>query len=477
MNVLAIDQGTSATKALVIAPGGSVLGQGSAPVNPQPGAGGAVTQDPRELLDSIVDAGRRALADAGQEVGAIGLGNQGETVLAWDPATGQTHGPAISWQDRRAAGVVSALAGHAGRLTELSGLPLDPYFAAPKMRWLAEQTGGEATITMIDGWVNHQLTGAFVTDVATASRTMLLDLDRAMWSPEACEIFGLDPERQPRIVANDAVIGETTAFGPALPVSGLVVDQQAALFAQSCFEPAQAKCTYGTGAFILANAGQRAPRSGAGLAACVAWKLGDGVSYCLDGQIYSAGAAIGWLGQLGLLSEPRQLDSVAPPGAPGDDAPIFVPALVGLGAPHWSPRARGGWLGLSLATRPADLVGAVLWGIAAQVAVLAGAIADDLGRPLTALRVDGGLSQSRRLMQAQADLLQIPVEQYPSPDATALGIGALARLGVGAADSPASAVGEWRPSAVYEPSISADAAAEVRGRFAKATRAVVELAD
>jgi glycerol kinase len=476
MNVLAIDQGTSATKALVIGPGGSVLGRASTRVHPQPGARGAVIQNPRELLDSVVEAGRRALADAGEDVGAIGLGNQGETVLAWDPATGQTHGPAISWQDRRAADVVGTLAEHADRLTEVSGLPLDPYFAAPKMRWLADETGGDATITTIDSWVNHQLTGAFVTDVATASRTMLLDLDRAAWSSEACEIFGLDLERQPRIVSNDAVVGETTAFGAALPVCGLVVDQQAALFAQSCFEPAQAKCTYGTGAFILANAGQRPARSGAGLAACVAWKLDEMVSYCLDGQIYSAGAAISWLQELGLLSEPRQLDELTRPGAPGDDAPIFVPALVGLGAPHWAPRARGSWLGLSLATRAADLIGAVLWGIAAQVAVLAGAMADDLGQSLTALRVDGGLSQSQRLMQAQADVLQIPVEQYPSPDATALGIGALARLGAGAADSPAAAVGHWRPSAVYEPRISPDAAAEVRARFAEATRVVVELA-
>lgn len=197
------------------------------------------------------------------------------------------------------------------------------------------------------------------------------------------------------------------------------------------------------------------------------------VSYCLDGQIYSAGAAIRWLQELGLLREPRQLDELAPPGPPGDGAPIFVP-LAGLGAPHWSPRARGGWLGLSLATRAGDLVSAVLWGIAAQIAGLAGAIAADVGQPLTALRVDGALSQSRRLMQAQADPLQAPVQQYPSPVPTALRIGALARLGAGAADSPAAAVGEWRPSEVYEPTIAPDEAAEVRARFEQATRAVVE---
>src|SRR5690242_15087495 len=191
MNVLAIDQGTSSTKALVVAPGGEVLGEGHAPVSPHAGAGGAVEQDPGELLASVLSAGRAALERAGVEIGAVGLANQGETVLRWDRATGQPLGPAISWQDRRATEVTRELAGHAKRLAELSGLPLDPYFAAPKMTWLRRQAGHDGVITTVDAWLNHQLTGAFVTDAATASRTMLLDLERSDWSAEACAVFGL----------------------------------------------------------------------------------------------------------------------------------------------------------------------------------------------------------------------------------------------------------------------------------------------
>jgi glycerol kinase len=476
MNVLAIDQGTSATKALVVGPGGAVLGEGQAAVSPRASAGGAVEQEPQELLDSVLAAGRAAVDAAGVRVEAIGLGNQGETVLRWDRETGRPLGPAISWQDRRAVAVTGELAGHADRLVEISGLPLDPYFAAPKMTWLRRATDSDGVITTIDAWTTQQLTGAFVTDAATASRTMLLDLERADWSAEACALFGLDAAEQPAVVACDAVVGETDAFGDRLPVSGLCVDQQAALFAESCFEPGEAKCTYGTGAFILANAGTEVPRSASRLAACVAWSLDGTTTYCLDGQIYTAGSAVSWLRDLGLLHDATDLDAVSGDATPPADAPVFVPALAGLGTPYWAPQARGGWVGLSLATRPEDLVRALVWGIAAQVATLAEAMGREVGRPLERLRVDGGLTRSRALMQAQSDLLQIPVERYPSPDATALGVGALARLGAGDAGSPAQAVGEWTPTAVFEPRMSADEARERLARFDAAARAMVQLA-
>jgi len=474
MNVLAIDQGTSATKALVVADGGRVLGEGSAPVHPTAGPGGAVEQDPQELLDSIVAAGRAALDAAAEPVDAVGVGNQGETVLRWDRATGRPYGPALSWQDRRAVTVTSELAGDADRLTEITGLPLDPYFAAPKMTWLRRRDGtDEGVISGIDAWVNHQLTGAYVTDASTASRFLLLDLARGTWSEEACALFGLDPAAQPEILACDAVVGETGAFGPTLPVTGLAVDQQAALFAESCFTAGEAKCTYGTGAFILANAGAEVPRSASRLAACVAWRLGDETSYCLDGQVYSAGSAVSWLQELDLIAEPADIDRVD--GA-SDDGAVFVPSLAGLGAPFWAPEARGGWVGLSLATRRADLVRAVAFGIAAQVAVLGHAMAEDLGRPLERLRVDGGLSRSAVLMQAQADLLQVPVERYPAADATALGVGAFARLGAGGAADPAAAVGDWRPAGVFEPRMGADEAAERLARWRAAADALAALA-
>lgn len=471
-NILAIDQGTSSTKALVVADAGEVLGEGSAPVHPEAKSGGAVEQDPQELLESVVAAGRGALAAAGVAVEAVGIANQGETVLRWDRESGKPLGPALSWQDRRAAPIARELESHADRLTEITGLPLDPYFAAPKMTWLRRETGDEGVITMIDAWLNQQLAGAFVTDAATASRTLLLDLESTTWSDEACALFEIDPAIQPDIVDCAASVGETTVFGDPLPVTGLVVDQQAALFAESCFAPGEAKCTYGTGAFILATAGDEALHSKARLAACVAWRLGGHSTYCLDGQVYSAGSAVSWLEELALIKEAADLDRIS--SDEGEEA-LFVPSLAGLGAPFWAPDARGGWLGLSLATSRDDLVRAVIWGIAAQVASLARAMGDDMGRPLERLRVDGGLTRSKALMQAQADLLQAPVERYPSADATALGAGALARLGSGAASTPQEAVGDWTPAEVFEPRMTAAEAQERLARWEAAAGALADL--
>ena len=472
MNVLAIDQGTSSTKALVVADGGEVIGEANVPVHPQAGAHGAVEQDPDELLQSIVDAGRAAIAAADADVEAVGIANQGETVLRWDRDSGEPFGAALSWQDRRAASLTRELAEHADRLTEVTGLPLDPYFAAPKMTWLRRRDGDGGVVTTVDAWLNQRLAGAFVTDAATASRTLLLDLERTEWSEEACDLFELDPSTQPEIVDCASAVGETNAFGDALPVTGLAVDQQAALFAESCFGAGEAKCTYGTGAFILATAGEQVVHSQSRLAACVAWRLGGTTTYCLDGQVYTAGSVVSWLQELDLISEAAELDRV---GTGGDEV-VFVPSLAGLGAPFWSPDARGGWLGLSLATRRDDLVRGVIWGIAAQVASLARAMGKDIGRPLDRLRVDGGLTRSTVLMQAQADLLQAPVELYPSPDATALGVGALARLGSRAVSTPAEAVGKWSPVAVFEPRMDAQEAAERLARWEAAALALAELA-
>jgi glycerol kinase len=471
MNVLAIDQGTSSTKALVAADGGEVLGEGNAPVHPQAGADGAVEQDPQELLDSIVSAGRAALDAAGAPVEAVGLANQGETVLRWNRDTGEPYGPALSWQDRRAVSVTRDLGEQEARLTEITGLPVDPYFAAPKMTLLRREQGDEGVVTTVDAWLNRHLAGAFVTDAATASRTLLLDLESTTWSEEAWEIFGLDPAGQPEIVDCDARVGETSAFGDPLPLTGLAVDQQAALFAESCFEAGDAKCTYGTGAFILATAGEQVVHSKARLAACVAWRLGGTTTYCLDGQVYSAGSAVSWLQELELISEAADLDRLD-----GDTGGVvFVPSLAGLGAPFWAPEAKGAWLGLSLSTRREHLVRGLVWGIAAQVAALARAMGEDVGLPLERLRVDGGLTRSRALMQAQADLLQAPVELYPSADATALGVGALARLGNGNASTPAEAVGDWTSPATFEPRMSASEAEERLAKWEAAARALAEL--
>jgi glycerol kinase len=469
--VLAIDQGTSSTKALVVGTDGRVVGAGEVAVRPTFLADGGVEQDPRALWQSVVDAGKAAIERARVPIAAVGLANQGETVLAWDRSTGRALSAAVSWQDRRASSVCEGLASEADRLAEITGLRLDPYFAAPKMRWLRDHVTRDGVCTTTDAWLLHRLTGAFVTDLATASRTMLLDLGAGRWSPEACDAFDLDAGALPEIVGNATPIGETTVFGDRVPVTAAIVDQQAALFAEGCHDAGAAKCTYGTGAFLLANVGREPRRSSADLAASVAWRLGDDVRYCLDGQVYTAGAAVAWLRDVGLLASTDELDA-AGASLPGLH---FVPALAGLAAPFWKPAARGAFVGLSLATSRAALVRAVLDGIAAQVAWLARAVAWDLGTPLVRLRVDGGLARSRVLLQTQADLLQAPVDVYPSPHATALGVAALARLGAGIASSAAGAVGAWTPAATFTPSISSDEAEERLRAWRRAAEATMDL--
>jgi glycerol kinase len=460
VNVLAIDQGTSATKALLVGPGGEVLGSGEVPVRTRSVAGGGVEADPEELFGSVVAAGRAALADAGAPAHAVALANQGETVLAWDPDTGTPLTPAIVWQDRRASVVCERLADRAAELSAITGLPLDPYFAAPKMTWLRENLTGGGVVTTTDTWLLRRLGAGYVTDAATASRTMLLDLGAVGWSAAACAAFGIEPGSLPRVSDCAEVVGETTAFGgPALPVAGIAVDQQAALLAERCLAAGDAKCTYGTGAFLLVTTGSVAPRPDSGLSASVAWRLGGATTYCLDGQVYTAGSAVRWLAGLGVLGSPAELDAVGST-VPDSGGVIFVPALAGLGAPYWAPGARGLLSGLTLGTERGHLARAVAEGIAASVAVLVSAACADLGRPLASLRVDGGLTRSRLLMQAQADLLQLPVILTRSVDATALGVAALARLGLGEAASVGEALGPAEAEEIVAPAITADQAAE-----------------
>ena len=487
-NVLAIDQGTSGTKAVVVCPERGVIASATVDLRPRYGPAGEVEQDPQALLDSVLDAGRRALAAAGEPVIAVGLANQGETVLAWDPRTGTPLTPAIVWQDRRAAAICHDLADDAGWLTDLTGLPLDPYFAAPKLAWLRRTVTREGVVTTSDAWLVHRLTGEFVTDASTASRTGLLDLDRTDWSPRAAQAYGLADERLPAVVDCAGQFGETTAFGPAarggsgpaLPLTGLVVDQQAALLAQHCLTAGAAKCTYGTGAFLLAQVGGLAPdpraeagrpgravRSAHGLPTSVAWRLAGASSYCLDGQVYTVASAVRWLVELGVLPAAVDLDRIA--GAvPDAGGVVLVPALAGLAAPRWAADARGAILGAHLGTTAGHLVRALVDGIAGQVVDLAAAVAGDLGGPLTALRVDGGLTRSRVLMQTQADLLQLPVEVSACPDATALGAAALARVGATPGLALADAVPAWTPAARYEPAISLDQAGTRLERLAAA---------
>lgn len=468
MNILAIDQGTSGTKAVVVDAAGAVLAIAEEPLRPRYLDGGGVEQDPTALLNSVVTAGRRVVAEAGVPLAAVALANQGETVLAWDRTTGEPLTPAIVWQDRRAETVCAARSDAADRVAALTGLVLDPYFSAPKMRWIRDQLTGAGVVTTTDTWLVHRLCGAFVTDASTASRSLLLDLDSARWSDELIELFGLGAEALPEIVASDAVVGTTPMFGGDVPVTGLIVDQQAAMLAESCLAAGTAKCTYGTGAFLLAQLGGEAARSRVGLSTSVAWRLGERVDYCVDGQVYTAASAIRWITELGLITSADQLDAVA---APASDGVLCIPALAGLAAPWWDAGATASFTGMTLRTGRGHLVRAVLEGVAAQVAVLTALVGEDLGAPLTVLRVDGGLTRSHVLMQAQADLAQIPVDVYPSPHATPLGAAACARLAVDPALSLADVAGGWRPSATYEPAWTAERAGSFLDRWRTAAAA------
>jgi glycerol kinase len=470
-HVLAIDQGTSGTKAIVVDDAGEVLATAEIALRPVYLAGGGVEQNPEALFESVVQAGRRALEEAGVAVSAVALANQGETVLAWDRATGRALTPAIVWQDRRSESICAARAESADAVAARTGLVLDPYFSAPKMAWIRENLTRDGVVTTTDTWLVHRLCGAFVTDVSTASRSLLLALDNTDWNQELIDLFGLSGEELPTLVDCDQVVGETDVFGPlAIPVAGLIVDQQAALLAESCLEPGAAKCTFGTGAFLLAQLGARPTRSSAGLTTSVAWRLRGDTSYCADGQVYTAAAAVRWAVDLGLVPAADQLDAVSESAS---DGVLCVPALAGLAAPWWDAQAGASFTGMTLSSGRGQLVRALLEGIAAQVACLAELVAEDLGQPLTRLRVDGGLTRSAVLMQAQADLARIPVDVYPSAHATPLGAAACARLALDPTADPAEIVGTWTPQRTYEPQWSADRAADHLNRWRLAAEATL----
>ena len=460
--VLAIDQGTSGTKAVVVGPGGEVLGVGEVEVTPSYLPGGGVEQDPEQLWQSVLHSGRAAAAQAGVGIDVVALANQGETVLAWDRDTGRPLSPMLVWQDRRAESITAELAPHREWVVARTGLVLDPYFSAPKQAWVRRHLTRDGVITTSDSWLLHRLTGAFVTDAATASRSLLIDLDRVEWDPELLEVFGLGGEALPTILPCDGVAGTTTAFGDEIPVGGIIVDQQAALAAENCLRPGEAKVTLGTGAFLLVNTGPAASRSASGLTTSLAWTTRSETTCCADGQVYAAASAVRWLRDLGLIAHASDLDQVAAADAGGV---VCVPALAGLAAPWWRPDATAGLTGMSLSTGRGEVVLAVLQGIAAQVAELGRLVAAETGQPLRRLRADGGLTRSRVLLQAVADQLQLEVEVYPWPHATALGAAALGRMAADPDLRLSDAVVRWTPAQVISPHWSPDRADDFRHRW------------
>ena len=455
MAIVAIDQGTSGTKALVIGESGEVLSRGYAHLDLQHGAPGVSECAAEDLWQSIVKAVQQALAGCTEKITAVGLANQGESILAWDKNNGAALSQVIIWQDSRSASLCDERRAHSDLILAKSGLALDPYFVAPKMVWLRDRVP-TGVITTTDTWIIARLTGKFVTDVSTASRTLLFDLHTRSWSTELADIWGLDIADLPELINNDVVIGEICH--PDLEelrgvlLAGAMVDQPAALLAENCFAPGQAKCTYGTGAFLLTNIGAAPKISAHGLATSLAWNIRGESAYYLDGQVFTAATAVQWLVDNDLLASAEAIDSL--PDARGVMA---APGFAGYGAPLWKPHATASIAGLTLSHGKGEIARAMVDGIAAQVADLLGAIAAD-GVAVKELRVDGGLTQSHTLMQMQADLAQVNIEVYPHPDATAMGVANLAAMATNSALNLGDFASAWRPSERYSPTWSADRA-------------------
>ena len=443
--ILAIDQGTTGSTCLVVAADGRILGRGYREIPqhyPQPGW---VEHDPRDLIARTLEAAREAIERARVAPDAIGITNQRETVVLWDRQTGEPLGRALVWQDRRTADRCLELASDADRIARLTGLVTDPYFSGTKLEWMLRDAAvrrrasrGELAAGTVDSWLIWSLTRGAVhaTDPTNASRTMLYDINVRAWSEELCELLHVPRSLLPdvRPSSGDFGIADARFLGKAIPIAGVAGDQQAALFGQGCHAPGTSKNTYGTGAFLLLNTGERRAEAGDGLLATLAC---DGVGkpvYALEAAIFIAGAAIQWLRDgLGLISTAAQSEELAR-GISSTDGVYFVPALVGLGAPHWEPHARGTIVGLTRGTTRAHLVRAALEAMAYSTADVLTGMRERMSRGArldAPLRVDGGASANDWLMQFQADVLGIPVERPLQVETTALGAAGLAGLAAG----------------------------------------------
>jgi len=443
-SILALDQGTTSSRALVIHQDGRVLGQGRKEFRQHYPEPGWVEHDPEDLVETTLAAAREAIASAGERPVGIGITNQRETLVLWDRRTLRAVAPAIVWQDRRTADRCRELraSGVEADVRARTGLLLDPYFSATKLEWLLRNPEhgrraerGELAAGTVDSWLIARLTGgrAHVTDPTNASRTMLYSLASGAWDPSLASLFATPASLLPTIVPSSGVCAESDAshFGAALPIAGIAGDQQAALFGQGCVTPGMAKNTYGTGAFLLLYAGERPPEPAEGLLATAACDAKGGRGFALEGSVFIAGAVIQWLrDELQLLGTAAESAALAA-SVPDTGGVHFVPAFVGLGSPHWEPDARGTITGLTRGTTKAHLVRAALESMAYGSAELLRAMLDATGLALPRLRVDGGASANEWLMQFQADVLGVPVERPDVVETTALGAAALAGLALG----------------------------------------------
>ncbi len=472
--ILAIDQGTTGTTCLVFDGEGKIRGRAYSEFRQHFPRPGWVEHDANEIWEVTKRVASHAIADAKADpasLDAIGITNQRETVVAWDPRTGEPVHNALVWQDRRTAARCDELraAGHEQLVRERTGLVLDPYFSATKIEWLLAnvEAARDAVFGTIDSWLVFKLTGRHATDVSNASRTMLFDIGKLSWDGELCDLLGVDPERLPEPLPSAGIFGTTSEFGGEIPVAGIAGDQQAALFGQACIRPGMAKNTYGTGSFVLLNAGEQMPPPSEGLLTTVAWGVDDKVTYALEAAVFVTGAAVQWLRDgLGLVAEAAETEGMAASLDSNDDV-YFVPALTGLGSPHWDPYARGTIVGLTRGTTRAHLARAALEGIAYQTVDAVRAQERVAGERLSELRADGGAVANRWLMQFQADVLGAPVIVPEIAETTALGAAYLA--GIGAGKWTAEQVGAmWGEAARHEPAMPAGERERLLGRWSEA---------
>lgn len=488
--VLAIDQGTTGSTALLVDEELTVRGRANTEFPQHYPKPAWVEHRPEEIWASVeasvAGALRQAQADASR-IAAIGITNQRETTVVWDRATSRPIHPAIVWQCRRTTDICRLLkdGGHEPAVRAKTGLVLDPYFSGTKVAWIldhvegarARAEKGELAFGTIDSFVLWRLTGGAVhaTDPSNASRTLLLDIERGAWDDDLLELFRVPRALLPEVRSSSEVYGVTRGLGfvpDGIPIAGIAGDQQAALFGQACFAPGEAKSTYGTGAFVLMNTGANPVASSRGLLTTIAWRLGPlaearPLQYALEGSVFIAGAAVQWLrDELRIIDHAKEVEALAR-SVPDSGGVVMVPAFAGLGAPHWDPDARGAILGLTRGSSRGHIARATLEGVAHQVADVLGAMAGDSQSPLTALKVDGGAAANDLLMQMQADLVGAEVSRPAFLETTAFGAAFLAGLAVGIFESEQVIRERWREASRFRPQLSEEARAGARDAWGR----------
>lgn len=492
--ILALDQGTTSSRAIVFARDGGVLASAQQEFEQILPGPGLVEHDPEAIWGSQLEVARRAVARAGlsaKQIAAVGIANQRETTILWDRHTGRPVANAVVWQSRVSAAICQRLKDEGLEETFCSktGLVVDAYFSGTKIKHLLDTHDGlrsraergDVLFGTVDSWLIWRLTGGrrHVTDYSNASRTLLFNIHTLDWDDELLRILGVPQAMLPEVRSSSEVYGETTSewFGEPIPISGDAGDQQAATFGQACFQPGDAKNTYGTGCFMLLNTGTKPVRSQNNLLTTIGWGLRGEVTYCLEGSVFVAGAVVQWLRDgLGIIQTSAEVEALAT-SVPDSGGVYFVPALVGLGAPYWDPHARGTILGLTRGSTAAHVARAAVESIAYQSCDLLRAMQKDADMPLTGLKVDGGASVNAALMQFQADLLGVPVRRPMVAETTALGAAYLAGMAVGYWDDKEDVVRNWALDREFVPQMSEAQRERMYGRWQKAVGRALDWAE